>query len=163
MFFGCILEQNRNYAKAASCLAVILLSDQDLDWPKVLNSLAATGVEGFAPAGVCFVTPQLATPLEIAVPKALILKLTLAAAVIAAATCFGIPVALAFRDAPWCAVIDYGDGGVTWECSYRTFEECYPNVIAGNKGSCNVNPAGQGPSTFPRAANPKHRKHSAQH
>ncbi len=51
----------------------------------------------------------------------------------------------AWRENPWCAVIDYGDGGVTWDCNYRTFEECYPNVLAGNKGSCNLNPAGPGP------------------
>ena len=30
--------------------------------------------------------------------------------------------AAAWRENPWCAVIDYGDGGVTWECNYRTFE-----------------------------------------
>jgi hypothetical protein len=65
-------------------------------------------------------------------------------------------------NAPWCAVIDYGDGGVSWECVYRSFEECYPNVIAGNKGSCNVNPYGSGPSVPAAAANRKHRKHQAQ-
>ena len=60
-------------------------------------------------------------------------------------------------NAPWCAIIDYGDGGVSWECNYRSFEECYPNVIAGNKGSCNVNPYGSGPPASP-AASHKHRK-----
>src|SRR5580704_10285279 len=67
-------------------------------------------------------------------------------------------------NAPWCAVIDYGDGGVSWECVYRSFEECYPNVIAGNKGSCNVNPYGSGPAAPApaAAASRKHRKHQAQ-
>jgi hypothetical protein len=65
-------------------------------------------------------------------------------------------------NAPWCAIIDYGDGGVSWECVYRSFEECYPNVIAGNKGSCNVNPYGSGSSAPAVAASHKHRKHQAQ-
>ena len=65
-------------------------------------------------------------------------------------------------NAPWCAVIDYGDGGVSWECVYRSFEECYPNVIAGNKGSCNVNPYGSVPSASAAVASHKHRKHQAQ-
>jgi hypothetical protein len=65
-------------------------------------------------------------------------------------------------NAPWCAIIDYGDGGVSWECVYRSFEECYPNVIAGNKGSCNVNPYGSGPSAPTAAASHRHRKHQAQ-
>ena len=64
-------------------------------------------------------------------------------------------------NAPWCAIIDYGDGGVSWECVYRSFEECYPNVIAGNKGSCNVNPSGSSASASPATANQKHRKHPA--
>jgi len=64
-------------------------------------------------------------------------------------------------DAPWCAVIDYGDGDVSWECVYRSFAECYPNVIAGNKGFCNVNPAGSG-LPAPAAAASHKRKHQAQ-
>ena len=62
---------------------------------------------------------------------------------------------------PWCAVIDYGDGGVTWECSYRTFEECYPNVIAGNKGTCTQNPYGGGPQASAPAVPHKPRKRQA--
>jgi Protein of unknown function (DUF3551) len=42
--------------------------------------------------------------------------------------------------APWCAVISLGHGSVVWDCQYRTFEECYPNVISGNRGFCNHNP-----------------------
>ena len=60
-------------------------------------------------------------------------------------------------------MIDYGDGGVTWECNYRTFEECYPNVLAGNKGSCNLNPAGPGPQAATPTAYQPHKKRHAQH
>src|SRR5258708_22300210 len=67
-----------------------------------------------------------------------------------------------WRENPWCAVIDYGDGGVTWECNYRTFEECYPNVLAGNKGFCNLNPAGPGPQAAAAAAYQPHRKRHVQ-
>ena len=62
-----------------------------------------------------------------------------------------------WRENPWCAVIDYDDGGVTWDCNYRTFEECYPNVLAGNKGSCNLNPAGPGPQAATPAADQRAR------
>jgi hypothetical protein len=96
---------------------------------------------------------------ERAVPKALTLRLTFAAA-----ACFDAPAAVASGgNAPWCAVIDYGDGGVSWECVYRSFDECYPNVIAGNKGSCNVNPYGPGPQAATLAMHGKNRKHYVQH
>jgi hypothetical protein len=72
-------------------------------------------------------------------------KLTLAAAAFAAATVVEMPVSHAFGDAPWCAVIEAGQGEVYWDCQYRTFEACVPNVIAGNRGFCNVNPYGPGP------------------
>jgi hypothetical protein len=38
---------------------------------------------------------------------------------------------------PWCAVIKDGDHR---DCHYRSFEECRPNVVAGNRGFCNPNP-----------------------
>jgi hypothetical protein len=69
--------------------------------------------------------------------------------------------AAAWREAPWCAVIDYGDGDVSWDCNYRSFEACYPNVLAGNRGFCNVNPAGPGAATAaPRTLRPHHRRHA---
>lgn len=78
------------------------------------------------------------------------------------------PAQAAAGDAPWCAVIDYGDGGVSWQCDYRSFEECYPNVIAGNKGFCEVNPYGPGsaaakgaPAHQRRTHRPYHRLHRA--
>jgi hypothetical protein len=80
-------------------------------------------------------------------PKYRAARLLWAAAVLAAAMGFDIPAGRAAGTAPWCAVIEY-DEDVTWECYYRTVEECYPNVLAGNKGSCTQNPAWHGPPTF---------------
>ena len=54
-------------------------------------------------------------------------KLIFAAASVAAVSSLNGPAAhaaAAWRENPWCAVIDYGDGGVTWECNYHTVEEC---------------------------------------
>jgi hypothetical protein len=93
-------------------------------------------------------------------------KLIFAAASVAAVMSLNGPAAhaaAAWRENPWCAVIDYGDGGVTWECNYRTFEECYPNVLAGNKGSCNLNPAGPGPQAAAQATYQPRKKHHVQH
>ena len=52
--------------------------------------------------------------------------------------------AQASSNAPWCAVTNQGLD-VHWDCQYTTFEQCYPNVIAGNRGFCNQNPAYEGP------------------
>src|SRR5262249_10080131 len=49
-------------------------------------------------------------------------------------------------EGPWCAVISIGTGSGYEDCRYRSFEECRPNVLAGNRGFCNLNPR--------RAANP---------
>jgi hypothetical protein len=45
-------------------------------------------------------------------------------------------------DARWCAVISRSDGDVHWDCSYRSIEECRPNVIAsnGNRSFCSPSP-----------------------
>jgi Protein of unknown function (DUF3551) len=42
-------------------------------------------------------------------------------------------------EAPWCAVINMGLD-VYWDCQYQSFEQCYPTVLAGNRGFCNPNP-----------------------
>jgi len=42
--------------------------------------------------------------------------------------------------APWCAVVTVGRGASVERCIYRSFEECQPNVIAGDRGFCNTNP-----------------------
>ena len=43
-------------------------------------------------------------------------------------------------EAPWCAVIQNSDDSVYWDCQYRSFEECRPNVLSGNRGWCNPSP-----------------------
>jgi hypothetical protein len=45
-------------------------------------------------------------------------------------------------EALWCAVISRSDGDVHWDCTYRSLEECRPNVIAdnGKRGFCNPSP-----------------------
>ena len=47
-------------------------------------------------------------------------------------------------EALWCAVISRSDGDVHWDCTYRSIEECRPNVILGNNGNnrgfCNPSP-----------------------
>jgi len=87
-------------------------------------------------------------------------RLTAAIVTVAAAMCLQVSSSQAqyYGDAPWCAVLQIGTGSVTWHCYYRTVEECVPNVLAGNRGSCNLNPyftAARGPATTARAA---HRK-----
>src|ERR1700746_3462589 len=85
-------------------------------------------------------------------------KLTFGVAALAAATGFGSSSSRAYGDAPWCAVINLGKD-VYWDCQYRTFEACYPNVIGGNRGFCNQNPW-PGPS---QVIPYKHRKRHPQY
>jgi Protein of unknown function (DUF3551) len=87
------------------------------------------------------------------------IKFAMAAAALAACvTMFDGPPAHASGDAPWCAVINLGMGDVYWDCRYRTVEECVPNVIAGNRGFCNLNPRGPGPAS-PAQPLKRHSKH----
>ena len=66
-------------------------------------------------------------------------KLTFGIAALAAATWFGISFSRAYGDAPWCAVKTLS-GDVYWNCQYRTVGECVPNVVAGDRGFCALNP-----------------------
>jgi hypothetical protein len=75
---------------------------------------------------------------EIVMAKALA-KLTFGVGALAATTWFGTSPSQAYGNAPWCAVTSIW-GDVYWDCQYRTLEECVPNVIAGNRGFCNLNP-----------------------
>ena len=68
-------------------------------------------------------------------------QLTFGIATLAMATGFGSSSSRAYGDAPWCSVINL-QGDVYWNCQYRTVEECAPNVVAGNRGFCALNPAG---------------------
>ena len=67
-------------------------------------------------------------------------RLTIALAAMAVATWLGTSSGRAYGDAPWCAVINIGTGTVYWDCQYRTVEECTPNVVAGDRGFCALNP-----------------------
>jgi hypothetical protein len=66
-------------------------------------------------------------------------KLTIGMTAAAAVAWFGASPSRAYGDAPWCAVYSIGRDAY-WDCRYRTVEECVPNVIAGNRGFCNLNP-----------------------
>jgi hypothetical protein len=50
--------------------------------------------------------------------------------------------------APWCAVIQVGTGGVHYDCYYANVEACVPNVLAGNRGFCAMNPYFGHPSNY---------------
>ena len=67
------------------------------------------------------------------------MRIVLPAALIVAALSFSANPSNA-REAPWCAVIAIGTGAVYEDCQYWTFEQCRPNVLAGNRGFCNLNP-----------------------
>jgi len=62
-------------------------------------------------------------------------RIIFAPVVVLAALIFGQQPAKAY-ETPWCAVISEG----YWDCQYRSIEECRPNVLAGNRGFCNLNP-----------------------
>jgi hypothetical protein len=100
--------------------------------------------------------------------KIIIPRLTFAAAssaaAICAATCFGISASRAsvFGNAPWCAVVDQGAGNVMWNCEYDSVEECVPNVLAGNRGFCNVNPYWRGADAREAVARHWHKKRSVE-
>ena len=85
--------------------------------------------------------------------------LIVAAAGVTAATSFSGSAAHAgtYGYAPWCAVLNVGAGAVTWDCEYRSAEECVPHVIAGLRGFCNMNPS----FVPPAAATPA--RHRRQH
>ena len=74
------------------------------------------------------------------------MRIVLSIAAAAAILCLQVPSsqAQAHGNAPWCAVMQLGAGEVEWDCEYRSVEECVPNVLAGNRGFCNVNPYGAG-------------------
>jgi hypothetical protein len=69
-----------------------------------------------------------------------VIKLAIIAAGLALGSIFGPPAARASSDAPWCAVVQLGEGAQAWDCQYDNAQECAPAVIAGNRGSCTPNP-----------------------
>ena len=74
-----------------------------------------------------------------------------------AAPALFVPSAHASGNAPWCAVVHSGRGSVYWDCHYASIEQCQPNVIAGNRGWCNPNPAYEGTVSKPRKTARHHR------
>jgi hypothetical protein len=64
-----------------------------------------------------------------------------------------------FGDAPWCAVLNYGAGDMVWDCEFPSAAACAPNVIAGNRGFCNINPRW----SPPLSGAPAVRRHSHHH
>jgi hypothetical protein len=60
-------------------------------------------------------------------------------------------------ESPWCAVVEHGTGDAYWDCQYATLEQCVPNVLAGNRGFCNENPAYHGQAAPTRKARRKPR------
>jgi hypothetical protein len=86
------------------------------------------------------------------------LKTTLVTAgAVAAAMGFSVSASYAYGDAPWCAVVNVGKG-VTWNCYYQTVDQCIPNVIAGNRGFCNLNPD---PRPAPVAKSSHHKRRTS--
>jgi Protein of unknown function (DUF3551) len=59
-------------------------------------------------------------------------------------------------EGPWCAVISLGPGAIYEDCQYRTFEQCRPVVLAGNRGFCNINPRW----VAPPPTKSRHRRHA---
>ncbi|HLN37781.1 MAG TPA: hypothetical protein VK337_08375 [Xanthobacteraceae bacterium] len=84
------------------------------------------------------------------------------AGLLTAAMSVGVPAAHAgsLGNAPWCAVQNLGDGDVEWDCEFRSVEECVPQVIAGNRGFCNINP-GFVPPAYPVPPQHYRRRHHA--
>ena len=46
---------------------------------------------------------------------------------------------------PWCAVSTLGWNYVSRNCSFWSFEACYPHITGGNRGFCEPNPDFRGP------------------
>lgn len=67
------------------------------------------------------------------------MRIVLPAALIVAALSFSAKPSNAV-EGPWCAFIAIGTGAVYEDCQYWSLEQCRPNVIAGNRGFCNLNP-----------------------
>jgi len=69
-------------------------------------------------------------------------RIALFLAAAAAMLCLNVSASQAqyYGDAQWCAVTAMGTGGVHYDCEYNNVEACVPNVLAGNRGFCALNP-----------------------
>ena len=90
-------------------------------------------------------------------------SIAMVGAVSAAAVLFAVTSGLAgtVGNAPWCAVISMGDGDVHWDCEYNSVEACVPNVLAGNRGFCNVNPYWTGGAALTTTPVTHRKRHTA--
>jgi len=70
------------------------------------------------------------------------MRLTFAAAAVAALAGVSYGPTAQASQAPWCAVIELSKGSAYWDCQYRSFDDCYRrgNILAGNRGFCNQSP-----------------------
>jgi len=88
------------------------------------------------------------------------MRLTLAIAAFGTMLFYNIPASQAyFGNKPWCAFINVGTGDVVEDCQYRTLEECVPNVLAGNRGTCNPNPRWEGAPRATAVPKKHHKRH----
>ncbi|MGH6684485.1 MAG: DUF3551 domain-containing protein, partial [Pseudolabrys sp.] len=67
------------------------------------------------------------------------MRAILAATAFIAVMAFEPRPAQAFGNGAWCTAVTMGHS-VIKSCQYRTFEECYPNILGGNRGFCEPNP-----------------------
>ena len=86
------------------------------------------------------------------------MRIIVTTVIAAAALCCGSGASQAWEgNAPWCAYISIGKGSVYEQCTYRSIEECRPNVISGNRGFCVPNPRW----AWDQAERQKYRKRAA--
>ena len=45
-------------------------------------------------------------------------------------------------------MVNVGTGSVHWDCQYNTVEACVADVLAGNRGFCELNPIYGHPSNY---------------
>jgi hypothetical protein len=88
--------------------------------------------------------------LKVNVMMKLTMRMTFLGAAAGAALCLSASSSQAqySGEARWCAVVAVGTGGVHWDCYYNTVEACTPNVLAGNRGFCGLNPYYGHPSNY---------------
>ncbi len=72
------------------------------------------------------------------------------------------PAAAYEAEGPWCSTVTVGHGGIAKDCHFRTFEECAPTVLAGNRGFCGQNPGWAGWYAQPEPRPRHHKRHVAQ-
>jgi hypothetical protein len=85
------------------------------------------------------------------------MRILLAAALVAGAMALQPAAAQASSAGSWCTSIQMAHSEIL-DCHYRTFEECYPNILGGNRGFCIPNPHWGEREPKPQS-HKRHRKH----